>query len=512
MNDGLCRLGLLTILAAALGAVTSYSFAPFNLSLLPLVTLAGLTALWLRFPAKFESTAIGFAFGLGYFCVGINWIYVSLHDFGGMPAALAAFCTFLLSAILAVYSALVGFFQSLIRARNWLQAIVVIPSLWALSEWLRGWLMTGFPWLSVGYAQVPDGPLSGFAPLLGVYGVSLLTILLAGLFVSILVALIARNIGVACITAIAIVVLFGSNIFLKRIDWTRATGAAFSVSLLQGNITQDIKWKPETIETTLRTYRELVLASKSKLIVLPETAFPVFLEQMPDEYLAEFDRHAKNLSGDLLIGVPETTGPTTYHNSVVSLGVSPRQTYRKTHLVPFSEFIPFKWLIGWIYDDLLHMPLADFTAGDWDQNPFAVVGEKIAMTNCYEDLFGEEIIRKLPEATMLANVSNDAWFGRSWGPQQHVQIAQMRALETGRYLLRATNTGVTAIIDQRGYIVKRAPEFTTVALNGTAQGFIGMTPYARFGNFSVVVLSMLMLLIAVILRRRRSRRHDDFLE
>ena len=510
MNDGLRRLILLSITAAALGAATSYSFAPFNLPLLPLLTLAGLIFLWLRARTKLEATIVGFAFGLGLFCTGINWIYVSLHDFGGMPAALAAFCTFLLSAILATYPALVGFFQSLVKARDWRQVVIVVPSLWALSEWLRGWLMTGFPWLSIGYAQVPDGPLSGFAPLLGVYGVSLLTVVSAGLFVAMFAALIARNIRVAFVAIGAIALLFGSNVFLNRIEWTSAIGTAFSVSLLQGNITQDIKWKPETIETTLQTYRDLALASKSKLIVLPETAFPVFLEQMPEEYLAEFASHAKHLGGDLLIGVPETTGPTTYHNSVVSFGVSPRQTYRKTHLVPFSEFIPFKWLIGWIYDDLLNMPLADFTAGEWDQKPFAVAGQKIAMTNCYEDLFGEEIIRKLPEATMLANVSNDAWFGRSWGPQQHVQISQMRALETGRYLLRATNTGVTAIIDQHGNIVKRAPEFTKMALDGTAQGYSGITPYARFGNGVAVVLSMLMLLFAVILNRRRLRRYDDF--
>ena len=506
MIDVLRRIGLPAILAALLGVATTCSFAPFNLPLLPIATLAALIFLWRRFPSKFDSTTIGLAFGLSYFYIGINWVYVSLHDFGGMPAALAVFCTFLLSLYLATYSALVGFFQARIGARGWLQTILVIPSLWALAEWLRGWLMTGFPWLSVGYAQVAGGPFAGYAPLLGVYGLSLLTVVAAGLLVNLFAALLARDVRAASSAVLVIAILFGANISLARIDWTSPLGAPISVSLLQGNITQDIKWKPETVTTTLTTYRDLTLASKSKLIVLPETAFPIFLEQMPEEYLEEFNEHAKKLDGDLLVGVPESTGPTTYHNSVVSFGVSPRQTYRKTHLVPFSEFIPFKWLIGWVYDDLLHMPLADFTAGDIDQKPFAVAGQKIAMTNCYEDLFGEEVIRKLPEATMLANVSNDAWFGRSWGPQQHVQIAQMRALETGRYLLRATNTGVTAIIDHKGRILSRAPEFTTTALNGAAQGFAGMTPYARYGNFVVVTGSILMLLFAVALRTRRSSR------
>ncbi len=511
MIGGARGIGLRAILAAALGAATAFSFAPFNLPLLPLLTLAGLIFLWQRHPTQFDSTVIGLAFGLGLFCTGINWIYVSLHDFGGMPAAIAVFCTFLLSLFLATFPALAGFFQAMIGARGWLQAMVVIPALWAVFEWLRGWVLTGLPWLSVGYAQVPDGPLAAFAPLLGVYGVSLVTALAAGLVVSLFSALIARDVRVAAAVAMVFAILFGANYFLARVEWTQASGAPISVSLLQGNITQDIKWKPETIEKTLMTYRDLMLASKSKLIILPETAFPVFLEQMPEEYLAEFNNHAKKLNGDLLIGVPETTGPTTYYNSVVSLGVSPRQTYRKTHLVPFSEFIPLKWLIGWVYDDLLNMPLADFTAGDIDQKPFNVAGQKIAMTNCYEDLFGEEIIRKLPGATMLANVSNDAWFGRSWGPQQHAQIAQMRALEMGRYMLRATNTGVTAIVDHTGRMVSRAPEFTTIALDGTAQGFVGATPYVRYGNFVVVALSLSMLLIGVTLRNRRSGRRDVFL-
>ena len=511
MIAAICRIGFPAILALVLGAITAFSFAPFNLSFLPILTFAGLIILWHRRPTKFDSTLIGLAFGLGLFCTGMRWIYVSLHDFGGMPAALAIFCTFLLSLVLATFPALVGFFQALTRARGWLQAILTIPAFWAISEWLRGWVLTGLPWLSLGYAQVADGPLAGYAPLVGVYGVSLVTAMAGGAIVSLFSALVARDMRRSTSTALLTATLFGANIFLAQKQWTQPIGSAISVSLLQGNITQDIKWKPETIETTLTTYRDLTLASKSQLIVLPETAFPVFLEQMPEEYLAEFDAHAKKHKADLLIGVPETTGPTTYHNSVVSFGASPRQTYRKTHLVPFSEFIPLKWLIGWIYDDLLHMPLADFTAGEIDQKPFAVAGQKIAMTNCYEDLFGEEIIRKLPDATMLANVTNDGWFGRSWGPQQHVQIAQMRSLETGRFMVRATNTGVTAIIDQKGRIVSRAQEFVTMALEGSAQGFAGATPYVRFGNFAFVTLSIGMLMIATALRSRRTPRQDLYL-
>jgi apolipoprotein N-acyltransferase len=506
------RVVLMAIVAAMLGVTTAFSFAPFPFHFLPFLTLAGVVLLWQSHPSRFGATLIGLAYGLGLMCAGMNWIYVSLHDFGGMPGAMAVLCTFLLSLVLAIFPAMVGYLQHCIDAEGKLKALVVIPALWALFEWLRGWVLTGLPWLSLGYAQVADGWLAGYAPLVGVFGVSLMTALIAGVIATIFIALRRNDLRSTFIAGTIAAIVFVGNMALARIPWTQPIGAPISVSLLQGNITQDIKWKPETIESTLLTYRDLTLASKSKLTILPETAFPVLLLQMPEEYLAELREHAKRIGGDILFGIPESTGPSIYHNSVLSFGVSPAQTYRKTHLVPFSEFIPLKWLIGWVYDDLLNMPLADFTAGAIDQKPFDVAGQKIAMTNCYEDLFGEEVIRKLPQATMLANVSNDGWFGHSWGPQQHMQIAQMRALETGRYLLRATNTGVTAIADERGRIVSRAAEFTRTALNGTAQGFSGATPYVRFGNYPVVLLSLAMLALAIALRNRRTRRDDLYFD
>ena len=319
MIAGLRGIGLSAILSAALGAVTAFSFAPFYISWLPILTFAGLILLWQNAPGKWHATLLGLAFGLGFFCTGVNWIYVSLNDFGGMPALLAVFCTFLLSLILAAYAVAVGFLQALVRTRRPLHAVLVIPALWTLFEWLRGWLMTGFPWLSLGYAQAPDGLLAGYAPLLGVYGVSLVTTVSAGLVVCVLNAIAGRRSSVTMLVVVLAIIVV-SSFALFRHDWTEPLGSPVSVSLVQGNITQDIKWKPETLASTLTTYRDLTLASKSKLIILPETAFPVFLEQMPEEYLAEFDNHAKKLGGDLLIGVPETTGPATYHNSVVSFG------------------------------------------------------------------------------------------------------------------------------------------------------------------------------------------------
>lgn len=488
--------------AVALGAFTVLGFAPFYVSWAPILTIAGLIGLWQRAASPGQAAWMGLLFGLGKFCTGVSWVYVSLHDFGGMPAALAAFATFLLALILAIFLALTGWTSFWFRRSFLLFALLAIPATWALFEWLRSWIFTGFPWLSVGYAQVPLAPLTGFAPLLGVFGVSLVSVSISGAIAMLAERfLAARKIGIVAPLCVALPVL-AAGFGLSKVQWTAPYGTPIGVSLLQGNIAQDIKWRPETAISTLDTYEMLARASTSKLTIFPETALPMFLDEVPPAYLEELALHARNAGGDSLIGVPEMANARTYYNSVISLGTSPQQVYRKIHLVPFSEFIPFKWLIGWIYDDLLHMPLADFARGDRNQAPMAVADQKIAITNCYEDLFGQELLNRLPEATLLVNVSNDAWFGRSLGPQQHLQISQMRALETGRWMLRATNTGVTAFIDQRGQVISRAPEFSTTSLHGLAQGMVGATPYVLFGNLLVLALAVLMLIAAQLLKNR----------
>jgi apolipoprotein N-acyltransferase len=255
----------------------------------------------------------------------------------------------------------------------------------------------------------------------------------------------------------------------------------------------------------LEAYRGLVERSRSRLIVLPETALPLFLQQVPQDYLAELATHARRNGGDLLIGVAERSSNGEYFNSVVSYGTASTQRYRKSHLVPFGEFIPLRPVLAWIVN-VLAIPLQDFSRGSEDQRPLAVAGQRVAVNICYEDVFGEEIIRQLPEATLLVNVSNVAWFGRSIAPQQHLQISQARALETGRYMLRATNTGVTAIIDPRGEILASAPEFTTATVSRRVQGYAGWTPYLRWGNYAVLVLCAAMAAGAIILGRKGARR------
>ncbi len=467
-------------LALTLGAVSVFGFAPFYLFPLPILAL-GLLIHRLRRADARSAFAGGYAFGLGWYLAGVSWVYVSMHDIGGMPAPVAALAVVLFAAYLALFPALSLWLAAHWRLPESARWLLALPALWVLMDWLRGVILTGFPWQALGYAQVPWSPLAGYAPILGVHGVSALAV-----FTAAALALARPIYWVLALT------VWLAGWWLGQVAWTRPEGEPVTVSLLQGNIAQSLKFRPEQLAKTLSTYHRLVLDSPGRLIVLPETALPLFLDTAPPDYLAGLAAHARGNHGDLLLGVPERQGE-RYYNSVVSLGTADPQVYRKVHLVPFGEFVPpgFRWFI-----ELMHIPLGDFARGRPDQPPMAVGGQRVAVNVCYEDVFGEELIHALPEATLMVNVSNDAWFGDSLAPWQHLQISQMRALETGRWWLRANNTGITAILDERGRVQAQLPPFTTGALHGTAQGHGGLTPYARWGNGGALTLAALALLIA----------------
>jgi len=272
-----------------------------------------------------------------------------------------------------------------------------------------------------------------------------------------------------------------------------------TVSLLQGNVPQELKFVPGRYAETLATYAQLAERSRGRLIVLPETAIPRFLHEVEPEYLEHLKAIAAARGGDMLVGVPVLDAERQYYNALVSFGASPTQIYAKSHLVPFGEFLPpgFGWVVT-----VLRIPLGDFGRGAGEQRPLAVAGQRVAANICYEDAFGEEIVRPLPEASLLVNVSNVAWFGDSLAPAQHLRIARMRALETGRYMLRATNTGVTAIVDPRGTVAARLPGFTEGTLEGEVEGRTGATPYVRLGNALAVGLAFAGIGWALLARRR----------
>jgi apolipoprotein N-acyltransferase len=496
--------------AFCLGALTVAGFAPLYLYPLPLLTLAALVVLARGAGSPRRASAIGWWFGLGFFLFGVSWVYVSLNTFGAMPAPLAAFFTLLFCAFLALFPAVAVWTLAAVRAPAWIAMLVVAPAAWTLTEWVRGWIFTGFPWLAVGYSQIPASPLAAYAPVAGIFGVTLATVVSAGAIALAACAWIDRRgdphaapTAKLAAAAGALAVLWLSGFGLSHVAWTTPQGAPVEVTLLQGNIPQNIKWTRDGLRTTLMRYRDLALASRARLIVFPETAIPLFLRDIPADYLAAIADHARHNEGDALIGVPEQLPSGDYYNSVISLGTSPIQAYRKSHLVPFGEFIPLRPVLGWVVGALA-IPLQDFSRGSIDQQPLAVAGQRVAVNICYEDAFGEEIIRQLPQATMLANVSNVAWFGRSIAPYQHFQISQARAIETGRYMIRATNTGMTGVIDNRGRAIRVAPEFTIAAVTARVQGYAGTTPYVRIGNIAAVAACVLMLAAAGLHSRRRT--------
>jgi apolipoprotein N-acyltransferase len=482
--------------AFAAGLLAVGGFAPFSIYPLAIFSLVILFALWMHWGDARTAARLGFAFGFGLFAFGTGWIYVALHDYGDMPIWLALPVTMAFSAFLALFPALAGYAQAKFRAPVWVRAPIVIPALWVLVEWLRGTLFTGFPWLTFGYSQVPRSPLMGYAPILGVYGVSLMVALTAGLFALLWQVRWSRQ-GKIVIAFLAMLWLLGAG--LRAVEWTEPQGAPFKVSLVQGNIPQDKKFEEGRLLGTLALYRRLATQDDARMVVLPESALPLLRRELPEAYLAALQEHMKKNNGDMIVGAFEGQDD-VYYNSVFTLGQAPSQSYHKIHLVPFGEFIPLRPALGWIINEVLHIPMSDLTRGGIDQPPLAIAGQKVAVDICYEDVFGEEIIRALPEATVLVNVSNDAWYGNSHAAMQHNQISQMRAVETGRMMLRTTNTGVTSIIGRSGRILDSLPQHEEGTLTGLAQGYSGATPYVRWGNWAALAILALMLGAAWIRR------------
>jgi apolipoprotein N-acyltransferase len=479
------------------GAATVLAFSPAAVYPVALASFGVLIHLWMR-ASPGRCFVDGFWFGLGLFGAGVSWVYVSLNRFGGMPAALAAIATLGFCAFLALFASAAGWLQARIPARDGVRACVLVPAAWTLSEWLRGWILTGFPWLSVGYAAT-GWPPGGIAPITGVYGLTLLTLACAGL-----VWLLSTGPRKPlALVGLAAVMALGQA--LRLVAWTSPAGSPVSIALLQGNIAQDMKFVPERYPRTLETYARLAEETPARLIVLPETAIPRFYHAIEPAFLARLEDAARRNGGDLVLGVPMQLARNDYFNSALTLGTAPRQAYHKVHLVPFGEFVPPGF--GWVLH-VLRIPLSDFARGAPNQPPLQVAGQRVAVNICYEDAFGEEMARRAAGATLLVNMSNVAWFGDSLAPGQHLQIARLRALETGRSHLAATNTGITAAIDRDGRVLAQLPQFAEGRLEVAVQGYDGETPYMRYGDWPALLAAALALVLAVALARMRPRRDN----
>lgn len=476
-------------LALLAGVAWPAAFAPLGWSPVALVSLAVLFGLW-RCSTPAAAFRRGYVFGLGVFGVGVSWVYISMYWYGGMGAAMSVAITALLAATMALFPALAGLVGAVLsRGRGGGASAAILAGIWTLSEWARGWFLTGFTWLQIGYSQI-DTALAGYAPALGVYGTSLAAALIAGLALGAAGRKVLPGRRAGMLIGAALVWLGGA--LLLRIDWTEEAGPPLRVALVQGNIAQDLKWLPEMRETSVAHYWRLSEPhwATTDLVVWPETAMPMTLAEARPwlEALTEAAGEATLLTG--LIFVDPRTG--RYYNTMVD-AARPDAMYHKRHLVPFTEYLPLRGLLGGLVD-ALDIPMSDFAAGADRQPLMDVSGQPIGMSICFEDAFGEELVRDLPEASLLVNVSNDAWFQDSAAPAQHLQIARMRALEAGRWLARGTNTGMTAFVDQRGRLVAEAPPFESTVLTARVPPRRGATPYARLGNAGVVVLALLLVM------------------
>ncbi len=371
--------------------------------------------------------------------------------------------------------------------------------MWVLVEWFRGWFLTGFPWLSLGYSQIDNG-LSGFAPLLGAYGLSWITLVAASIL---LMLLLYRNRRVQLLLLSSIIGLHLMGFGLRQIEWTKPQGSPLRVSLIQGNLPQSTKWDPQAIRNRLLRYAELTEQNwDSNLIVWPENAVTTFYHNIKDGYLKSLQQLALQHDSDIVLGLPVMDRESRkYYSSMISVGRTPGM-YHKKHLVPFGEYVPFESLLRGMIA-FFDLPMSSFSPGSEQQPLLRAAGQAVAITVCYEDVFGEELIRQLPEASLLINGSNNAWYGDSFAPHQHLQISRMRALETGRPLLRVTTNGISALVNHEGEIMGRSRQFETDVLRGEVQPRSGTTPYTTSGNYPVLMLLVITGVLIFLLAQYR---------
>jgi len=479
------------ILAFLAGSLLLLAFAPFELPLIAFVSIISL--LWLLLDiSPLKAARTGYFFGLGYFGFGVYWVYYSIHHFGHAPLWLSIIIMLGMVAILASYIALISYLLNRFFTQyKAVRYLIAFPALWLAGEYFRSMLFTGFPWLSLGFSQI-DTLLAAWAPVVGVYGVSWLTVLVAAC-----VFLGFQSSSWLGRTSAFIVFLscWLGAWQLNDVEWSQPRGKAISVALLQGNIPQEIKWSRDFRQPTLDAYRQMNADSAEvDLVVWPETAIPAFYHEVEKDYLAGIQKEAIASDTDVVLGIPVLGHQAgQYYNGLLSIRQM-GQFYRKHHLVPLGEYMPLKPFSTFILA-FLNIPLSDFSAGDAQQPLLTAAGYPFASSICYEDVFQQTSLVGLPEAAYLVNVSNDTWFGDTIAPFQHLEMARMRALESGRYMLRSTNTGITAIIDHKGRINKQAPMFKRHSLIGEIIPMQGATPFVQgAGQIMPAFLTVLLLL------------------
>ncbi len=478
-------------LAVLLGALMPLGLAPLDWWPVSLLAV-GLLGELLRAQTPRRAAGISFGFGFGLWAHGGSWLLVSMHDYGSTPWPLALLLLAFVAAAMALLFLPVGWLYSRLRLQRlgWL----ALPALLVLGEWLRSWLFTGFPWLMQGYGFI-DTPLAGWAPLAGIYGVSLA----AGISGMALVA-VAREGRRALAPLLALLLLWGAGAVLAPLSWTHIDKSQpLSVSLVQGNIPQESKWALEWRDKTVKIYRDLTVKEWGRdLVMWPEAAIPMFAHEAKD-VLADIENDALKADSAFVTGIPFATWNrertnVLFYNSIAAMGDG-FGLYHKQQLVPIGEYIPFEGLLRGAIP-FFDLPMSSFSWGPAEQPPLTVKTHAMAPFICYEIAYPSLVQRLSRQADILATVSNDGWFGRSIGPDQHFEMVRMRSRETGRYMLRATNNGITAILDDHGRVIAEAPRFTRTVLRGEVWPAQGLTPWQRYGVTPVLTLCVLLLLLA----------------
>jgi len=489
-----------SFIALLAGGALPLAFAPFNFYPLAFLAPALLIYCWLH--AKPSNSFIyGLCYGIGFFGIGVSWVYISMHRFGELPVPIACFFTALFVLVLALFPALQGyclkrFFPRLTHSK----LLLALPISFALCDWLRSWLFTGFPWILLGYSQI-NSPLKGFAPIVGEYGLGFIITLLSALIV-----LGWHNSQVkASLTqrmwpfwGILLLGLIGFG--LSKIPWTISNGKSMQVSLVQGNIPQQLKWQADFIQPTLERYVHLTSQHwQSDLIIWPEAAIPVAYQDA-SQFLDDLAQQAQQHKTRILLGIPEANGDEHFYNAVYVIGQDSGH-YFKRQLVPFGEYLPFYQQLQFLFN-YWQIPLSTLLPGPLSQGLLTIKGFKIAPFICYEIAYAKLVERITANTDFLITLSNDAWFGESFAPAQHLQIAQFRALTTQRYTLTSTNDGLTTLIDDKGQIVKMLPPFTTSVLNVEVLARNGNTPIMLIKSNSIITIFGLLLALAYWLRKR----------
>ena len=482
-------------MALVLGALLPLAFAPFSIwPLAILLPALMLTLVQSRLSARNIFFA-GWFFGIGYFGFGVYWIYNSLHDFGMAPPVVAGGITGLLVVLLALAPALTFSFWCYSRRQLGDLSLWLLPLFWLGLEWVKGWILTGMPWLSLGYSQT-NSPLSGFAPLIGVYGISALC-----MFMAVALFLLVRDKRYSMLAPLLLIPVAG--FLLQQINWTEPQDKTLKVTMVQGNIPQEVKWRRDQRQNIFNTYwRETSQNWDSDLIIWPETALPGHSEEIEQSVLRPMQETAIEQGTTIVSGLVVSDNENNhFYNSVILLNQA-RSVYHKRHLVMFGEYYPMRGLLEFLRN-WINIPYSDLTPGPLEQELMQVDGSILGMSICFEDVFSRDILLALPDANLLVNLSNDAWFGNSTAPHQHLQIAQMRSQETGRVMIRSTNTGVSAFIDHKGRVIAQTEQFKTESITEVVQGRSGVTPFFYFAKIQAM-LAILPFVVVLILARRKA--------